>query len=225
MLKAILGQLMVLVVISCFQQKSNSALPQEQVSNPQNVVKSRLNIENSPTRGTGFTDTLGEKYGLVYITSTITNDSTIPVHFQITFSKVYDYPESLGNEQFNLILLPNAWTQAGFEITDGRMNDLLKHPGATTFNTSIEPGEKLALTIGLFRPMRPAICSATPYAILDLRDTQNLPTCELKMNENQESSDVLVLGLKVGFCTVGEVYERCTIIPCGRVSYRNHSIE
>lgn len=191
----------------------------ENAPSQQHQSKSGLKIENTPTRGLGFTDTLGTKYGLAYITTTITNDSTIPIHLQIAFSKEYDYPIAYGDEQFKVIPLPKEWALNGVEITDSIINELPKYIDKPFLNRTLEPRERCVATIGILRPIRTNLCSATPYAILEYSDRGIFPSCEWLMSEGRASNPELAIGFKVGFCTIGEVYESCMIIHCGQISY------
>ncbi|WP_223034903.1 hypothetical protein [Hanstruepera marina] len=221
-LRTIVGVLLVLIICSCIQKKSQDKLNTENYSNQRNESKSGLRIENSPTRGTGFSDLSGKKYGMVYITTTITNDSTIPILLQIAFSKEYDYPPSYGDEQFKIIILPNEWTQAGVEITDDMMNELLQTKNKHFLNETLKPNKRLVATIGLIRPIRPNLCSATPYGLLEISEKENFTSCSWTTidynNQNQSYID-LSIGLKVGFCTTCETYKSCKIISCGEISF------
>ncbi|MBT8220252.1 MAG: hypothetical protein KJP00_10520 [Bacteroidia bacterium] len=190
------------------------------------MKNSGLRIENAPTRGLGFTDSLGMKYGMVYITTTIINDTTIPIDLQFAFSQEYDYPTAYGEEQYNVILLSKEWGLNGVEITDSMINELPKFIDKPYLDKTLKPNEECVETIGILRPSRANLCSASPYAILEYSDRGNFPLCEWAGNQDQESNPSpkafgakLALGLQVGFCTVGGQYESCKIIPCGHVSY------
>ena len=217
-LRFIVGISSFLMVCSCFQRPSDNDRQIKDASNQQLVTKTGLRIENTPTRGLGFTDTLGTKYGLVYITTAMTNDSTIPIHLHIAFSREYDYPIAYGDEHFNIILLSKEWAMEGFEITDSMINELPKYIGKPPMNKILEPNETYVATIGILRPSRENLCSATPYALLEYGDRGNYPSCVWAMNEDQ-SATRLSLGLKVGFCTSGQEFKSCNIIPCGQISY------
>lgn len=207
-IRILAGFLTVLIVCSCSQRNSKNELP----------LSTGLQIENGPTRGTGFTDSLGTKYGLVYITATITNDTIIPIQLQLAFSKEYDYPTDYGEEQFKVLLLSEEWGLDGVDITEKMINELPKNTEKPVFEKTLDAHKKCVVTIGILRP-REGLCSATPYAILEYNNSDIFPSCEWSIGEYKAPNPDLALGLKVGFCTVGGDYESCTVIPCGQISY------
>ena len=216
---SIAGLILLQLVCSCVLQPLNNGLHIKDGPTQHFELKTGLIIENTPTRGLAFTDTLGRKFGLVYITTTITNDNAIPIQLHTAFSEEYDYPIDYGKEQFKIIILSEEWAKDKMEITDSMTNKILIHSNKSFLDKILEPGKKVTTTIGILRPARPDLCSATPYAILEFGDRRNYPLCEWSMNENGSSNTQLALGLKVGFCTSGEEYKSCTIIPCGQISY------
>ncbi|MDH3245227.1 MAG: hypothetical protein OEM26_11470 [Saprospiraceae bacterium] len=210
MLRSILGLSVVLIFCSCQNSK---------IINQKAGPKSGLRIESTPTRGLAFTDVQGMKYGLVYITTAMTNDTVIPIQIRIAFSKEYDYPITYGDEQFKVLLLPKVFALDGVEISDSLLQELFEDQGKPSLNETLDPNEECVMTIGILRPSRPQLCSATPYAILELSDKGRTPSCEWTINGDRAPDPELALGLKVGFCTVGHEYESCTVIPCGEISY------
>ena len=176
---------------------------------------SGLKIENGPTRGMGFSDLLGMKYGIVYITSTMTNDTTIPMQLELDVAMKYDYPEAYGEEHFNILPLSKEWGMNGIEITDSMILELSNYMNKPSRNITINPGESYVTTIGIIRPVRPDLCSATPYALMEYGNWKINSDCNWKDTKANYSD----IGLKVGFCTVGGKYEHCIIIPCGQVSF------
>ena len=181
-------------------------------------------MKNTPTRGTGFTDSLGIKYGLVYITTTITNDTNVPLHFEVAFSDANDYPSEYGDQQYHIILLPEVWSLEGKEITDSMTNKIPAYIGNSSLSKILDPGGSILLTIGIVRPVLPELCSATPYALLEYHEKDSHPSCNLPAPENGKVSSALPLRLKVGFCTVGGDYESCTVIPCGQVYHTEEDV-
>lgn len=183
-------------------------------------------IDNSPTRGLGFADTLGQDYNLVYITTTVTNDQKIPIHFQMCLPYENDYPKAYGDQKFKLLLWPELTSdQVTSLVSNGNLLDRFSGKDPATphiLNKTLEPNEEFYATIGTLFPRPTVNCSATPYELFEFRDKKNYTSCEWPMNKNRTSNDQIKLGLKVGFCTVGLVYESCRFIPCGQISYSEH---
>lgn len=188
----------------CAQEKSTRT---EQTSNV------GLLIDNGINRGINYTDSLGTNYNLRYIPITITNDSTIPIHFQLVFSKDYDYPIAFGDQKFKVIPLPKEWGLNGVEITDSMFNELKNYIAKPLLNKTLEPGEKRVIAIGTLYPRPPKFRGILPNALFAHTDKGIFPTCDWLMNEDPSSNPQIALGLKLNFG------ESCMVIPCGQISY------
>ena len=198
----IVGLFTVLIVCSCVQQKP----------------KSGLLIDNEINRGTGYTDSLGTYYNIRYIPITITNDSTIPIHLQMTFSKEYDFPIAYGGQKFKVIPLPKEWALDGVEITDSLIKELPKYIDKPLLNETLEPDEKYVLAIGTLYS-RPANCGVVPNALF-LQNKRGLYyACDSLINHDKSTNSKLALELKLDFYPDGITKESCIIIPCGQISY------
>lgn len=202
---------LLVVLVSLAQCTPGRSSSKEQKS------KSGLQIDNSPTRGLGFTDTLGMEYGLVYITSTLTNSSAIPIEIHLAIPKAYKYPIAYGDETFTIISLPKEWGRNGFDITDEMISEVPTYKAKPFLTMTLKPREEYVVTIGISRPRRQGLCSATPYALVEFSDRENFPSCEWASDEDKSAASHLELGLKVGFCTRGEEFRSCMIIPCGQL--------
>lgn len=209
-IRTIFGLLVVLMGCTSTQQKSVN----------RSLIRSGLLIENGPTRGMGYTDAAGTKYGLVYITTTITNDSTLPIQFQVALPKEYDYPSEYGDHKFNLLLWPNLNTDhvasldSMMSLAETYLGKDLNNP--YLYRKTLEPGAQWVATIGSRFPSQSVICSAVPYALLEFGNRATDPSCGWATHEDHNT---LSLGLKIGFCTVGAEYESCIILPCGQIAY------
>ena len=217
--RIILILLIGLIVYSCFQKKTIDKSQIEETLNQKHDQKTGLQFENGPTRGQYFHDSTGLKQGLIYIKTTITNDSTTAINLQIELDEEYEYPNMYGKEKFNLIILPNIFTLDRTEITDSILNNLLKTNSKQFFRKTLKPNETCVLSIGVLRASKPELCSATPYALMEYSDQRSYSDCDVRKEKTQLNREKPFLGIKVGFCTVGGDYESCTIIPCGKISY------
>ena len=129
--------------ITSFSSDSLAQCVQEKSKSTEHTSKSGLLIDYGINRGTGYTDSLGTYYNIRYIPITITNDSTIPIHFQIAFSKEYDYPVAYGDREFKVIPLPKEWALDGVEITDRMINELPKYIDKPFSNKPLNPAKNL----------------------------------------------------------------------------------
>ncbi len=206
--RTIVGLLIVMIVCSCIQKQS----------------KSGLQIEYGSNQGLTHTDSLGIKHNYRYITATITNDSTIPIHLQIALSKEYEFPASCGDKKYKVFLLPKELTPDTAalynNITDGLGNFLdrcLDNP--YVLNKTLEPGEQHVVTIGTLYS-RPTNCGVVPNALYAQGDSHNFHTCNSLMDQDGSTDPPLSLGLKLDFyVTRGRSPFECILIPCGQISY------
>lgn len=189
----------------------------------QKKSKSGLLFEHGGYRGSGYTDSLGTNYNFRQNPITITNDTTVPIHIQIAFSKEYDYTKDYDDEQFKVFPLPKEWARE--RITDSMYNAMHEklplYINNPTLNETIEPGEKISLAIGTIYPLPAETWWVVPselfaYSNGDPPSTCTFPNLDWLMNENLSPNSEIALGLKL------HLDERCMIIPCGQISYPEH---
>lgn len=82
------------IIGSCFQQSTEGENQIKQSPNQYQNLKNGIRIDNGTNRGINYTDSSGTDFNIRYIPIKITNDTIIPINFQINFSKEYDYPQS-----------------------------------------------------------------------------------------------------------------------------------
>ena len=107
MIRTILGLIIVLMVCSCAQQTLKGEMPTEKTANQQLKPKSGLKIEYGPNLGAIDKYSAGD---YIFITSTITNDSIIPIHLQVAISEEFDFPDSCSDNKYKVFLLPKELT-------------------------------------------------------------------------------------------------------------------
>ncbi|MDB4727896.1 hypothetical protein OAF63_03820 [Saprospiraceae bacterium] len=208
--KTIIGLLIILIGCSEIQQ----------------TPKSGLQIENSPNRGLNYTDPQGTKLSYRYIPITITNDSTIAINIQIALSKEYDYPDEYGEQKFKVFLLPKELTQdkvtydtISYELSDNELRNYFDKGLSPLYilNETLEPGEKCDITMGTLYP-RPTNCGVLPIVLFSQDNRGLYNACDSLINQDISANPSLALGLKLDFYP-GSSPEKCTIIPCGQISY------
>lgn len=215
--RIIAGLLLVLIGCSCAQHSSKRGIRIENDPSRHLGSKSGLRIDNGINRGTSYTDSLGNYYNLRYIPITITNDSAVPSHLHIAFSKAYAYPIAYGDEQFKVLPLPKEWALDGVDVTDSMMHDLPKYIDKPLLDVTLQPGEHLVVAIGTLYPRPPKKSGVLPSALFSHTDRGIFSECDWLMNEDPLSAFQIALKLKLDF------RESCTIIPCGQISYPEHS--
>lgn len=196
-LKNLVGLIFLFGACSC---TDNSDISHDQTNQTKNI-----SIKNSQRSGIGYVDTNGIGYTCLNITSTVTNNSTLPMRLSIDFSKGNIYTNDIHISQ--VFLLPKKWATPekylppATRIELGMTNELkwfLDHVDKTSisFDTVLNSKEKCTLTFGLL-----------DYVKIDLPYNIELKTPKV-------SSSTMTLGLSFDRPT-DEHY----LIPCGQVSF------
>ena len=189
---------------------------------PELEVQNGLQIENGPNQGLNYTDTLGTKYSYRYITTTITNDSTISINLQIASSNEYAYPAPYNDQKFRVFLLPKelspdkiTYDRSSYELGDNEIRSFFDRGLNPPYilNETLEPGEKCVVTFGTLYP-NPTNCGIVPNALFSQNNRGLYHECDSLINQDNSTNSQFGLWLKLGFCQGG-----CTIITCGQISY------
>lgn len=228
-IRTVLGLFMVVMVCSCGQQPSQDEMPGENDANQVLQQKSGLNIEYGPNLGALDKYEAGD---YIFITSTITNDSIIPIHLHLAISAEFDYPDSCSDNRYKVFLLPKELTPdtASLQnsITDGLsdfLDECLDNP--YVLDKTLKPGEYAVITIGTLLP-RPTRCSvvALPRAVYVQGDDDSFQACDSRMparqaggHQDQSTNPLLTLGVKIDYYRGKSHPETCVVHPCGQVSY------
>lgn len=224
-LRTILGLLIVMSGCSGNQQTSKRG---ELIANdPDGNLwqKTGLQIETGINRGITPNDSLGITDFLIHTTTTITNDSTIPVQLRIALSEEYEFPVICNDNTYKVFLLPELPPDAGTlwdSITSGFddfIDACMNNP--YVLNKTLEPRESCEFTIGTLYPS-PTKCGVIPNAVFSLDDKELYLTCENKMNQDTSTKPQSEIGLKIGYYYrnwFGTPPDSCFIIPCGQISY------
>lgn len=221
MLRTVVLLIIALIFCSCYQTKSIRELQIESGANQLPESKSGLKIDCSPTRGMGLTDSLGSKYGIIHVTNTITNDSTIPILLEIAFPTEFSYPIS---NAFKIVLWPglteppHLYSDNQEWLRENLADDQLE--ASNQLNKLLAPGEKYVVTIATIQyPGPPKTCSAVAYTFLQYSERRNYSKCDWTLDQEDSTNSEFLLGIQVGFCTSGLNYESCRIITCGQITY------
>jgi hypothetical protein len=168
-----------------------------------------FSIKNSQRSGIGYIDTNGVGYTYLWITSTITNNSPLPMHLEIDFSNGNTY--SSGADISQTFLLPKKWVTpekylppASKKIELGMSNELkwfLDRVDKTSisFDTVLKSKENCTLTFGL----------------LD-RTKIDLPF-NIGLNAPKASSTTMTLGL-----SFDRPQDEHYLIPCGQITFTDN---
>ena len=178
-----------------------------------------LKLHYKPTRGQSFTDQRGRRFGLRHIPVMITNDSSVAIQIDITFSEKYEFPKTYNDETFHLFPLSKEWGLDGVEITDSMLMEIpgfIDEPGMSKI---LVPGEEWTLALASIYPL-PINYSVFPVAVQSY-DYRNIDhECHQLIEPGKLEISTSELNIVIGFTSGSQASpESCSVIPIGRISY------
>jgi hypothetical protein len=202
-------KIVILMLLIGFCSCSNIAVTSNGESQVTEKKSSGFSIENGLRRGLPYVDSTGTEYMYYNITTTITNDSTIPMHFVVDFAKATDLAnDSLGPRVF---LQPRkALTQESLQtfnksaISLNISNDLKNFVAMvtqtpTTLDTMLSSKDKCVMTFVVLNNIK----HAEPYAI--------------GLHVSSNGTSTTELGLRFDNVTPEKHY----LVPCGQIDFEN----
>jgi len=224
--RILFGLLIVHFVCSCTQQPSEG---EHQTENSPVLIlnlKSGLKIENGPNQGIRANKSEGITSSMIYMTSIITNDSTVPIHLKLALAKEYNYPTFCEDHNtFKAVLFPKELTpdtatlHNNFDGLAGFMVNCLDNP--SVLDTTLAPGEYCVVTLGIITPM-PSLCESVPRAVFSHDSISLYQACDRQENPAIATELQLEIGLKVEFYNQRKFIapeDGCSVIPFCQISY------
>ncbi|WP_317896775.1 hypothetical protein [Aurantibacillus circumpalustris] len=176
---------------------------------------SNISIENGPRQGFQYYDTAGTAFNYRYITTTITNDSVVPIRLKISFSKEYNSLRSTNSLKAKILLLPRELTPDRQHF-DNSMSVELKTfldkdvDKPVSLDKIINPNERLVMTFGVLTNvidgefMRMELITSNSKFHLNRHDSIT------SVSNKSENSSTMYLALEL---------VNSYIIPCGEISF------
>ena len=167
-------------------------------------------------RGGIYTDSTGTNYFNCYVTSRIVNDSTIPMHLKIAFSKEYYQSTPFNEQRFRVFLLPETMVEQG--IYDKEVKKYLDLPLSLT--KTIPPKEECILNIGFHCSTKSDtnFFNPIPFSLFvkgDIYQFSSIPDSAINQVKSVKNQLPLLLGL-------GNWRKKCyCVIRCGQISFSN----
>ena len=227
-IRNLFGLLLILFICSCAQQDAKSEEYNKNSLDQHPLFKHGLKIEYGPNLGSIDKYAAGD---YIFISATITNDSTIPIRLQVAISGEYDFPDSCSHSKYKVFLLPKELTPDTAtlynNITDGVdefLNRCLDEP--YILDKTLKQGEYTVITIGTLLP-RPSSCPAVlPRAIFEQSDASSFFECDNRIfgnpvegNQDKSTKPNSVIGIKFVYYRGKSLPETCVLFPCGQISY------
>lgn len=208
----LIGLLVVFGLYSCFEDPAEEP-KHEKHEGGYSKKHSQLTIENGPRQGFQYVDATGTEFNYRYITTTLTNDSVIPIRLTISFSNDYTYLSSHGGLKSKVFLLPRELTPQQQHF-DNSMSKELKQfldtrvDSAVTLDKIIHPNERLVMTFGVLTDVKYGEFMQMALISSDKKFRLNVPEPDAnKVSSKEDTSTIyLALNLVSGF-----------IIPCGQI--------
>lgn len=166
---------------------------------------SQVSIENGPRQGLPYFDSNGIKYSYLNITTTITNDSLVPIHLLISFSKEYYYLRSNNILKSKVFLVPRQLTPE--ELKQFLDTDV---DVPISLDTILNPNERVVVTFGMLTEMK---YEEFPYMELISTDKQ----FHLNTNESLENLVPSSKDSQTFYLALDIINSR--LIPCGQISF------
>lgn len=213
-------KLVILIVLFFYGCNMHSTKVNPQISKRIHL-KSGLHIINGINRGVAFNDALGDRYAITYINTIVTNDSTIPIHFQISFLNEYDFPNPDSNEKYKLILLSKEWAKDDDLDFDNLIAKMPQYKDNHSFSKTIEPNQKIVLPIATYRRVPSKTSVPIPNALFSQNDIRLYKDCSTLMNIDSTTNTQMRLWLKL-IVDINSDSPRCIPIVCGQISYPEH---
>lgn len=173
--------------------------------------KCGITIENGPRQGFKYFNSLGTEYFYICKTTTITNDTTIPLDLSILFAKEYNNLRSSKGLTSKVFLLPRELTSEK-QQHDLSMSEKLKKflnsniKAGNPFNKTLNPTEKCIMTFGILTDMKNRLPN---YFGLKLKVDELLNTrdsIKTKIPTDKSFSVPLIMYLDNPY-----------VIPCGQI--------
>jgi len=164
-----------------------------------------ISIENGPRQGFQYFDSTGAEYGYRYVTSTVTNDSSIPVQLNIFFTKENHYAHSTDYPGTRVFLLPRKLTPWRQQF-DRTMSSELKRfldtglQAPVFLNKIVSPNERCVITFGVLTE----VSYKEPFLL-------ELITKESLSGQMSSTGDSLI--------SLGLVFDNKVFIPCGQITF------
>ncbi len=142
------------VICSCSEEKSTRNLSiNEQLQYSDHSYQTGITIEDGPRQGFQYRDGFAQEYGYRYVTTTITNDSSVIANIKIAFGREYDSLRSHKILMSDVFLLPRNLTpkrQQYDKVISKELKDFLdsRMGSSPTLDITIKPKEHVVMTFG-----------------------------------------------------------------------------
>lgn len=178
-----------------------------------------LYFDHGVRKGRFHIDASGTKYNYRSISTTITNDTLIPVSIRISLLNEYTYPKPFKNQTFRVFLFPEKLT-ADKNDEDKLLNTFLNNYYSKPFllDTIIHPEKELTITIGVLTSVDYPEPGQFALMTKELKPRFFIGDSLIKTAMSTSRPLDLFLGLSF-YKSFNDSANSCTVIPCGKIFF------
>ncbi len=200
-----------LIFILCFDNCSNNN-------------NNSLNIERRQDFGFTISNSVrhGRPNSFFSISTTITNDTIIPFHLKISFSKEYVH----NNKKFRVILLPESMTveeQHSDDFFRSKVQKFLETQieNPITIDKIIKPKENYIINIAFINESNSNVIPGQLALISKLHKFNFTSIPDSLIIQDRPTKDSLRISLGLNFSILTDSVYGFKLIPCGTIYYPN----
>jgi hypothetical protein len=156
------------------------------------------------------------------ISTTITNDTLIPFHLQISFLKEYSH----NNKKYKIVLLPESMTVDKLRDDDFFKSEVLKfleseYEKPSTINKIIKPKENYTINIAFISGDYSNFVPGQLALISKLHKFHFTTIPDSLIVQEPPTADTLQISLGLNFSILTDSIYGFKLIPCGKIYYSN----
>lgn len=175
---------------------------------------SGIYIDHGSMTGIWYSDRSGNIYNYRSVTSTITNDSTLPLHLDLSLPAKQYYPAPYSEQYYHIYIIPEAISGEHIKNESKALKEFLDSASSLnyTFRKIIPPKKELTLTIGVLSSSK----SLTPgqMALMSKEHKPHFVAHDSLITHAISEAKVLDLLFGIDFYKPANTIH---IIPCGKM--------
>ena len=224
LLRSLLGLSILFLGCSGCPETSQRELPTEHESTQPLSFTTGLKIETGINRGITPHHSQDIRDFLLQTTTSITNDSTVPIKIELAISDEYEFPSVCNDGKYRVFLFPEVTPDT--DSLTNRFNDFKNSffENPYSLKKTLQPHEKLDVTIGCLYPA-PTNCGVVPNAVFSHEDKELYGDCSRQEIPDGSIDSRFEIRLKLGIYYenwFGAPPDTCIIVPVGKISYPEH---
>ncbi len=149
------------------------------------------------------------------ISTTFSNDTLIPVHLKISFSKEYVHH----NNKFRIILLPESMTVEKLRYDGTLIQNFLQTDYSNSLNKIIKPKENYIVNIAFINDNNSNVIPGQLALISKLHKFNFGSIPDSSITQDMPTNDSLNISLGLNFSILTDSVYGFKLIPCGTIYY------